>query len=188
MTVAPPTPAELADKWAITEVLNRYCRGIDRMDRDLVLSCWHAGGTDEHTPLYSGTATGFVEWVWGIHMAMIGTRHVTGNVLIEVAGDDAWVESYWDVMLRTRAADDGVTDIFGGGRYLDHFERIDGRWAIRHRRSVHDWDRVEPVTATMADGPPTIVPNAPDAPVHNSRRDAGDPSYAFLGGHRTAFS
>lgn len=190
MSVSPPELARLGDMMAITEVLHRYCRGIDRMDRALVLGCWHPGGTDEHTPLYSGTAAGFVEWVWGIHAAMVSTRHVTGNVLIEIDGDDAWVESYWDVMLRTRAAGgggDALVDIFGGGRYLDHFERIGGRWAIRHRRSVHDWDRVQPVTRTMADGPATIEPAAPDAPIHAARRDGDDPSYAFLSGHRTGF-
>jgi len=180
--IAPPTPAELADKHAIIEVLLSYCRGIDRMDRALVLSCWHPGGTDEHTPLYSGTAEGFVDWVWTIHAAMIGTRHVTGNILIEVAGDDAWSESYWDVMLRTRQGD-AIVDIFGGGRYLDHLERINGRWAIRHRRSVHDWDRIEPVGATMADGPDMILPNNPDAPIYPSRRNPGDPSYTFLSGN-----
>lgn len=187
MSVAPPSACALADKWAITEVLHRYCRGIDRMDRALVLSCWHPGGTDEHTPLFAGTAAGFVDWVWGIHAPMVGTRHATGNVLIELDGDDAWVESYWDVMLRVHGADSALIDIFGGGRYLDHFERIGGMWAIRHRRSVHDWDRVEPVRATMADGPATVQPNNPDAPVYPARRDPSDPSYAFLGERRKGF-
>jgi hypothetical protein len=187
MSVAPPSPALLADRAAITDVLHRYCRGIDRMDRALVLSCWHEGGTDEHTPLFSGTAEGFVDWVWGIHAAMVMTRHTLSNILIEVEGDDAWSESYWWVILRVR--DDGasgLTDITGCGRYLDHFERRDDRWAIRHRRSVHDWDRVEPVKLTMATGP-TVPPNNPGSTVYPSRRDATDPSYAFLGGHGRDF-
>src|SRR5438477_89804 len=34
----------LAAKQAITEVIYRYCRGLDRMDRALALSVWHPGG------------------------------------------------------------------------------------------------------------------------------------------------
>ena len=36
---------ELSDKQAITEVIYRYCRGLDRMDADLVRAVWHPGGT-----------------------------------------------------------------------------------------------------------------------------------------------
>lgn len=185
MSVPLPSGAEIADRAAITDVLLRYCRGIDRMDRELTLSCWHPGGTDEHTPLYSGTAEGFVEWVWGIHAAMVSTRHTLTNILIEVDGDDAWTESYWWVILRIKQ-DDGLVDIIGCGRYLDHLEKIDGRWAIRHRRSIHDWDRVEPVGLTMASGP-TVPPNNPGSRIYPSTRDANDPSYEFLSGRKRGF-
>jgi hypothetical protein len=176
--------AEVAAKLAITEVLHRYCRGMDRMDRELTLSCWHPGGTDEHAPLYAGSAEGFVEWLWPVHAAMLGTRHALSNILIEVDGERAVSESYWNVILRVRRAG-GVVDIFGGGRYLDRLECIDGEWAIRHRCSVHDWDRVEPVVGTMANfaGPALIEPNNPEAPVRVSARDRSDHSYTLLGSH-----
>ena len=32
MSVRAPTHDELAAKWAITEVIHRYCRGLDRID------------------------------------------------------------------------------------------------------------------------------------------------------------
>lgn len=158
---------------------------MDRMDRDLALSCWHPGGTDEHTPLYAGDGVGFVDWVWRIHEPMVLTRHVLSNILIEIDGDCAWSESYWDVLLRV-CSGDGLSDVTGGGRYLDYLECINGVWAIRHRRSVHDWDRVDAVTATMADSEP-VKPNNPDAPLYPATRDARDPSYAFLGGRRKTF-
>lgn len=186
MAMEPPALAQIADRMAITDVLNLYCRAIDRMDRDLVLSCWHPGGTDEHTPLFSGTGAAFVDWVWTIHAPMVCTRHSQSNIVIEVDGDHAWSECYWNVLLRVNG-DDGLVDIVGGGRYLDFFERIDGAWAIRHRRSIHDWDRVEPVHATMDDGPATIKPNNPTARIYEAARDASDPSYAFLTGHQTHF-
>jgi hypothetical protein len=107
------------------------------------------------------------------------------NAQIEVDGDRAWSESYWDVLLRVRG-EEGITDITGGGRYLDYLERRDGLWAIVHRRSVHDWDRVDPVGRTMADGD-AVPANNPDATLHPASRDKRDPSYAFLGGHLTRF-
>ena len=53
---------DVIDKQAITEIIYRYCRGLDRMDRELTLSCWHEGGTDDHGALFSGTADEFVAW------------------------------------------------------------------------------------------------------------------------------
>lgn len=187
MSVKAPSPAELAARAAITDVLHRYCRAMDRMDRPLALSCWHADGTDEHTPLYQGSAEGFVDWVWVLHAPMVGTRHCLSNILIEIDGDNAWSESYWEARLRVHGEDGGLIDIIGGGRYLDHLTCRDGLWAINHRRSVHDWDRVEPVKGTMADGPATIAPGAASARIYPSTRDGNDPSYEFLGGHQTAF-
>ena len=47
MPVATPSLATMAAQQAITDNLHRYCRAMDRMDRELALSCWHPGGTDE---------------------------------------------------------------------------------------------------------------------------------------------
>lgn len=188
MTVATPDLATLAAKQAITENMLNYCRAMDRMDRDLALSCWHPGGTDEHTPLFSGSGEAFVEWVWKIHEPMLLTRHVLTNILIEVAGDEAWSESYWTVLLRIDR-DGEIVDLWSGGRYVDHHRAIDGRWGFVHRRSVHDWDRAEPLTLSMANfpGPPLVEPAAPDAPLYPATRSTDDPSYAALGGHDMRF-
>ena len=188
MGVAPPSPADLAAKQAITEVLHNYCRAMDRMDRPLALSCWHPGGTDEHTPLFSGTGEAFVDWVWQVHAPIILTRHTLSNILIELEGDEGWSESYWTVLLRVQR-DDGIHDVWGGGRYIDHLQCIDGCWAFVHRRSVHDWDRVAPLDMTMANcpGPPLVESAAPDAPRYPAARSDRDPSYQALGGHILAF-
>jgi hypothetical protein len=188
MSVAPPTPDEIAARLAITDVLHKYCRSMDRMDRPLALSCWHPGGTDEHTPLFSGTGAEFVDWVWKIHEPMVLTRHQLSNILIEVDGDEAWSESYWQVLLRIER-DGGLVDLWSGGRYVDHLRAIDGRWAFVHRRSVHDWDHVLPVSMTMANfpGPALVEIAAPDAPLYPSARSTADPSYQALGGHDMRF-
>ncbi|MBQ73570.1 MAG: hypothetical protein CMQ20_00940 [Gammaproteobacteria bacterium] len=167
---------ELMAKQQITEVIYRYCRGMDRMDRDLTLSCWHPGGTDDHAPLYKGSAEGFVEWLWPVHAAMEGTRHVVSNILIEVDGNSAVTESYWNVQLRL-LVDDELTDIQGAGRYVDQFECISDVWAIRHRTSLSDMIRVDKVTEMSAYEKPLILPNNLEAKPGISARDFSDYSY-----------
>ncbi len=180
MSVKTPTMEDLAAKFAITEVIHRYCRGMDRMDRALTLSCWHPGGTDDHAPLYAGSAEGFIEWLWPVHAAMISTRHVVTNTLIELQGDRAGAETYWTVTLRVPHGEE-VYDIVGGGRYLDQFECIDGVWAIRHRQSIHDWDHVWPVGPSMAEfQPPLILPNNPEVSPKIAERNRSDYSYRLL--------
>jgi hypothetical protein len=188
MPVDTPNLTIPAAKQAITENLYRYCRSMDRMDRDLALSCWHPGGTDEHTPLFSGTGPEFVEWVWKIHEPMLLTRHQLTNILIEVADDQAWSESYWTVLLRVER-EGSILDLWSGGRYVDHHRSVDGRWAFVHRRSIHNWDRVEPLTLSMTNfpGPALVQPNAPDAPIYRAVRSKLDPSYDALGGHILQF-
>lgn len=182
MSKKTPDFAEVSAKMAITEVVHRYCRGIDRMDRALTLSCWHPGGTDDHAPLYAGSAEGFIQWLWPEHQRMTVTRHAVSNTLIQLDGDHAGVESYWNVTLQVPHREQ-LYDIVSGGRYLDRFECIDDIWAIRHRQSVLDWHRVDSVGLTMADfaAQPLINPNNPEVTATLGRRDRDDCSYSYLG-------
>ncbi len=173
----PSLVQDVIDKQAITEIIYRYCRGLDRMDKALTLSCWHEGGTDDHGALFSGTAEDFVAWVWPVHEAMERTQHTISNILIQVDGDRAGAESYYTVYLRT-PAEGGVVDIVGGGRYCDEFEKIDGVWRIRHRQSVSDWTQVLPVGEQNLSG--AIPPNNPDNRTITGVRDPSDYSYQVL--------
>lgn len=171
----------LLDRQAISDVIYRYCRGLDRMDKSLSLSCWHPGGTDDHAPLYSGTAAGFIEWLWPVHAAMEATRHFVSNITIELEGDRAATESYWYVHLRI-PHNDKTYDLVGEGRYLDAFEKIDDTWAIRHRTSVGDMTRVTELTLDISsiEDPPLIIPNNPESVPAKSARDQTDFSYELF--------
>jgi len=168
---------KLLDKQAITEVIWRYCRGMDRMDKGLTLSCWHPGGTDDHAPLFQGSAESFVEWLWPIHEAMEATRHLVSNITIELNGDRAATESCWLVHLRI-PRDDDIYDVIADGRYLDNFEKIDGVWAITHRTSIGCMIRTtKQDSALAAMDPPLIIPNNPESSAANWSRNAEDHSY-----------
>jgi len=175
---------ELADRAAITDVIYRYGRGMDRMDRELTLSCWHPGGTDDHAPLYSGTGEGFVDWVFPVHAAMLCTRHEVTNLLIEIDGDRAGSEAYWQVVHRVKLGDE-VVDIQARGRYVDTFEKIDGVWAIRHRQSIRDWSRTDSVQgrASGSQLQPIVKQNNPEVPEVLPKRDRTDYSYSVLSKH-----
>ena len=49
---------ELIEERAILSVLKRYCRGIDRLDEELVRSCYHEDSTDDHG-VYKGKGVDF---------------------------------------------------------------------------------------------------------------------------------
>jgi hypothetical protein len=178
------TPGQIDEaiaKLAITDVIHRYARGLDRMDRAMALSCWHAGGTDDHAPLFCGTAAGFLDWLWPVHAGMEVTRHMISNIMIEIDGDRAGSESYWTVTLRV-PHEGRRYDIIGQGRYIDTWEQIDGVWAIRHRQSIGDWGRIEPV-GMVAGGPgvPVLIkPNNPEVKPPVWARDETDYSYRVL--------
>ena len=69
-----------------------------------------------------------------------------------------------------------------GGRYLDRFQCIDGVRAIRHRQSISEWNRVEPVVFTQAafGDRPLITPNNPEVASTLPKRDHTDFSYSLL--------
>lgn len=134
----------LLDKQAITEVVYRFGRGVDRLDADIINSCFHPDGYDDHG-FYRGVAHEFtgklVRW---LGRGTKKTSHLMGQVLIELDGDTAYAESY--VVASHRMDRDGAeVDWVANGRYVDRFERRDGVWKIAHRRVVHDWDRTDPV-------------------------------------------
>jgi hypothetical protein len=164
---------ELMDKQAITEVLHRYCRALDRMDRPMADTLWHPGGTADYGPdIFQGTGQGFLDYVFGTHEKMSSHSHTVSNVLIEVDADagTAGSETYASVWLRTLPIDGSVYDTHIRGRYLDRWSRRDGVWAIDHRTYVGDLMATE----QRPEGPLT------DGSSVTGRRDRSDASYAVL--------
>jgi SnoaL-like domain len=163
--------AELAAKQAITEVLHRYCRGLDRMDRAMADSVWHPGGTADYGPGFRGTGAGFLDYVWKFHGRFESHSHMVSNMLIDVDLHSATAasETYVAVWLRTAPIDGVVTDQFHRGRYVDRWSRRSGVWAIDHRTYVGDIRHEVQSPASAQPGPPM-----------SARRDRTDPSYDVL--------
>ena len=139
-----PEVRELLDRQQIYQVLMRYCRGIDRADPELLRSVYHEGAIDRHGPWeFSDAKRDFVAFAIPRHDALeTATQHHISNCLIELDGNNASVESYFLAFQPTKVEDGTEALSFIGGRYLDRFERRDGRWAIAERTVVNDWSRL----------------------------------------------
>jgi hypothetical protein len=128
-------PTAVAAHIEIQQVLYRYCRAVDRGDVALLESVYHQGAIDNHGA-FKGTGAEFAAMLVPAMDASprVGQHHIT-NMLIELHGAVAEVESYF---LALHPVADG-SHIPVTGRYLDRFEHREGRWAIAERTVVIDW-------------------------------------------------
>lgn len=127
---------ELLDRDEIEQCILRVARGMDRHDDELAKSAFHEGARDDHAS-FIGTAGDMVEWANRLHSATLRThQHLLTNISIELEGDEAHAETYVQVI---GVPKDSWAWAIGGGRYLDRFERRNGRWGITDRVTVIEW-------------------------------------------------
>lgn len=141
-TGSTPTPAQLADRLAIQDVLHLHSRGLDRLDKDAIqCAYWPQAEVDYGS--YKGSAHVFAELVVGaLGQAYELTRHCLSNTLVTFAGNVALSESSVTASHLLLAAGE---EMLFYGRYLDRLEKRDGRWKILHRQVVMDWSKRLPV-------------------------------------------
>jgi|TARA_R100001244_G_scaffold44182_13_gene40048 hypothetical protein len=166
----------VADKLECTELVSRVARAIDRCDADMLRSLFHPDATDDHG-IFKGSAKDFIDWVMPLLGTMQRTQHIIGQVLIEVDGDEAAGESYFEAHHAMNAAG-GDVHMVVAGRYLDRFQRREGIWKISHRQAVYDWGSSTPMTDNYdRDDPGDMTFGV---------RGRADVSYAFLTGPASA--
>lgn len=132
----PPDVQALLDRQQIQDCIVRYCSGVDRFDRDMLLSVYHPDATDDHGA-FSGSAVDFVDWALAYHAKyQHGHKHYVLNHRCDLEGDTAHTETYW---LFAGVNKIGPGTSMHGGRYLDRFEKRDGKWAIAARKCLIEW-------------------------------------------------
>ncbi|TAL03188.1 MAG: nuclear transport factor 2 family protein [Rhodospirillaceae bacterium] len=133
-----PLPSEvqaLVDRQAIMDCLNSYCRGVDRADRALLLSAYHEDAQDDHG-VFCGSANAFADWAFDYHSKyQTGHHHYILNHSCELKGDTAHTETYYLFSGINREG----PPVLSGGRYIDRFEKRNGRWAIADRKCLIEW-------------------------------------------------
>jgi hypothetical protein len=155
---------ELHDRHEIYDCLMRYCRGVDRFDREMISSAYHPGALDDHGH-FVGPAEELIDRVFALHGKLQRrTQHHITNHRCELAGDIAHAESYY--IFRSLNAEAPFHSITSG-RYIDRLEKRHGRWGIVARVCTIDildqqWD---PTGNTL------------DGNHEATSRDRSDPSY-----------
>ena len=159
---------DMLNKQKITEVLYRYCRGIDRGDQEMATSVWHSDGVADYGPgVYAGSGAGFVDWVWKMNALEQHAlyQHRITNILIKVGGNQAVSEAYFaaHILGRNEQGNPHLSNHYG--RYADEWSCRNGVWGIDRRTQIFDFftsDLAEPV------------------PGHRGTRDENDRSHAVL--------
>jgi SnoaL-like domain len=143
------TVERLAAIEEIRQVVLRYCRGLDRLDIDLLRSAYLPGAVDDHG-VFMGDAAEFCTRVIESHRRYDATMHCVLNHVVEVDGpDEARGEAYVLAHVLRRDEDGNPVHDAWWGRYADRYGRRDGRWGIAHRVVVHEWTRRQPLGEPM---------------------------------------
>lgn len=138
----------LHDRQAIGDVVNRYCRAIDRQDKDLLVACYHPDAIDDRG-MFVGPAEALFDWTDPSHLHLFSThQHIVCNHTCELAGDTAHCETYY-VFAAMRKADGQLA--MSGGRYVDRMEKRGGEWRIAARKCLVEWSSANMGAEAMAE-------------------------------------
>lgn len=132
------TLEQLLDREAIRDCLYRYCRGIDLVDEQALRSAYWEDASDCHGP-YKGSASGFIEWALKALENMDRSVHQITNILIELQGVSAVVESKFSAFQRAPDQEGVLKQVVILGRYADLFEKRGKEWKIAQRTVIYDW-------------------------------------------------
>ena len=157
--------AELAARAAIEDALLTYCRGVDRLDADLVRAAFH----DDAVLLDYGPEPLHIDAFVTHVIPRLGerftaTQHRVSNTRIERTGSTAKVEAYV-LAFHVESGDDGRFLHTFNGRYIDTAEDRGQGWRIAQRILRVDWSRRDPWHEDMSGSWP------------QSGRDRSDPVY-----------
>jgi hypothetical protein len=158
----------LFDRQDILDCVRSISRGMDRFDRELFLSGFHADARID-----AGALVGSPEIVYEAGASLhehgqSSTLHNLLNHVCEIDGDSAHGETYYLYTARNR---DG-TIWAAGGRYIDRLEKRDGAWGIAFRYTIVEWSGMIPAASVP------LFENVPD--IHRNgvpSRSREDPSY-----------
>lgn len=172
----------LLDREAIRDVVANYARGVDRLDRDLLMSVYHPDAIDDHAG-FVGDREAFWSFVSDLHGKFHRvTQHFIANHSAEIDGDTAHAETYFIFVAMNN---EGQPFTMLGGRYVDRLAKRDGEWAIMQRVALGEWaaPSINSVAgaATPEGGPNRryLKPYALDVIKGQDKaaRDRSDPSY-----------
>jgi hypothetical protein len=161
--------AHLETRTEIRDCIERYARGMDRRDREILRSAYHDGAVDDHVG-FVGEVDDFIDWAYAYHSTQTRYQHYLLNHTADIDGDEAHAETYYLFVGTDKEPANHLT--LSGGRYIDRLERRDGRWAIVDRVCVVEWNAES--SSLITDEVIAMMSGTMKLPTH----DRSDPSYA----------
>ena len=160
---------ELSQRVEIVDALLSYTRGIDRLDKESVISAFHPGAILNNYGPEPMPIEDFVEYALpSLKQRYSATQHRVSNIRIEIKEDRALVESYV-LAYHVKSSESSKQLHTFNGRYIDTFALRDAHWKISERFLRNDWSKIDDITEEMAGSSVWV----------KSRRDADDPIYDF---------
>jgi hypothetical protein len=135
--------SEFVSREEIRDLSRRYMRGLDRLDMPLLASVFAEDATVDYG-FFRGSAQDFVGFAHDALKDHHANHHMIGQILVQVDGDSAVGEVYFQAYHRLTAEGE-EQELFIAGRYVDRYVRRDGKWKILFRSEVSDWTRTVPV-------------------------------------------
>jgi hypothetical protein len=157
----------LADRQAIMDCAVAFSRGVNRRDRKLLRSVFHADAVDDHG-FFVGNRDDFLDWIDTVYDRIAVTQHFVTNQTVDIDGDTAHAETYWIV---ANVFKESINVILRGGRYIDKLQRRKGVWAIVERVCLIEWN----CNTSELEMPPDVLSMLAKSGV--STTDKSDPSY-----------
>ena len=154
---------------AIRDAVLRFCRGLDRMDKDLMASAFHADASVDFGAIFCGGVGEFLETTMVHQARQREVQHLVGNIIVRVEGEHAVAESY-ELARHKSPVNAEVVDLILAMRTLDRFERREGQWRITQRTKLIDWGRA-------LQGSDLVYERSP---LPKGMRDSTDLSYALF--------
>ena len=113
--------------------------------------CWTA-----YAGLSAGGADDFVAFCQNLLGSMEASHHLLGQVRIELDGETARGECYFQAWHGTRDEAGQPRDLFISGRYIDEYACKNGEWRIAKRKLITDWVKDDPADHSFYVANPTV--------------------------------
>ncbi|MBV1918118.1 MAG: nuclear transport factor 2 family protein [Sphingomonadaceae bacterium] len=140
--IAPPDANELADRYAVSQLVKVYALGVDMRDYDLTRSVF-ADEAFAKGALGEAAIDEYLPKVYGGASAYAATQHNITNQHIEMKGNEARVLSY-AIAVHKSAPGSEQPNMTIGVQYRDDCRRFDKGWLIVGREAVSQWSEITP--------------------------------------------
>ena len=137
-----------ADRLEIMDLAANYMRALDRLDQAL-LEAQFWDDAQLSYGIYEGGPREFAAFCMDALSGHDRNHHMLGQHLVEIDGDEAFGEVYYQAYHRLTDEHGAKRDLVIAGRYVDRCEKRGGVWKFAYRSEIVDWARDDPARDEM---------------------------------------